>query len=263
MKKTSSILRDELPEFADGQPSELVKETASPKTARRPLSPTEYLELAQASIKRGQQEGRAERIAEQQREQEASRKAARVQLALQGLEDALPEEYRGYMTAVPACNAGTAAAYKLVNQLKPGRSIHLWGEPGVQKTHLVVWGAAQLIKRYGVRVKYLNERIIDKLAYQFDDPPAFATEEVILLDDIDKVRTDPRPSKLVPRILERPYFGKSLLTTAQRSAGDVAARYETDPQNLSALLSRLYYLCEAEVTGPDFRPVDAARRWAD
>ena len=48
--------------------------------------------------------------------------------------------------------------------------------------------------------------------------------------------------------------------TANRNKDDLARRYALDDPNLLSVISRLSYLREVLVTGPDYRPVDAKNR---
>jgi len=184
------------------------------------------------------------------------------ELALDGLESRLPGKYRGYMTEVPRATPGNKAARELLRLLGPGRSVHLWGKPGNTKSHLAIHAAVGLIERYGLRVKFLDRLAIEELADIKKVPPRFTDEDVILVDDIDKVLTHDLPSRVVQTLLRRPDLGKTTIFTAQRPLAEVVAKYEPDVRNREALISRLYCVKEAEVKGPDFRLVEAAKVWS-
>lgn len=272
MKRVGNIIRD-LPHGLDKTShagddllSDLVGETSEGEKRPAPaLSVAERIrQMSEASLERSKRENREARIETQEQERKRTLQEARTRLCLQLYTEALPEHYRGYVTRGPVRTAGTAGALDLIGQLEPGRSLHIWGEdPGNQKSHLTVWAGAEMIRRYGLRVVYLSESALERMAYDFDEPPLFEDEEVIVADDIDKVTAGERQSKVVSRLLGRPHKRKTLLSSAQRSAGDVAAIYERDTRNLGALTSRLYYLREVEVTGPDFRAIDGPRSWSN
>lgn len=185
---------------------------------------------------------------------------ARRDLYLRNFLAALPVRYRDYASAAPVRTLGNAAALTAANDLELGRSLHLYGESGTAKTHIAVWTCARLIRSHAVGVKFLDECALDALAYRFDEPPDFLQEAVILADDLDKVAVSPRASASVNRLLKRPEHDLTLISTANRPKDALARRYGADEPNLLSVISRLSYVLEVEVTGPDYRPLDAARR---
>lgn len=198
---------------------------------------------------------------ERRREREcAERFEAKRNLYLRNFVTALPSRYREYVDTAPARTPGNAEALDTAQALTLTRSLHLYGSSGNSKTHVAVWTCAQLIRQHGVGVKFLDERALDALAYQFDEPSDFLQEVVILADDLDKVATSPRCCALVNRLLKRPEHELTLISTANRPKDALARRYGVDDPNLLSVISRLAYVREVEVTGPDYRPVDAARR---
>ena len=181
-------------------------------------------------------------------------------LYLKNFRAALPGRYRSYVDAAPKRTPGNADALRAAGGLKMGGSLHLYGESGNTKTQIAVWTAARLIREHAVGVKFLDERALEGLAYRFDEPADFLQESVILADDLDKVNPGERQSAVVNRLLKRPEHELTLLTTANRGKDDLARRYALDEANLLSVISRLSYLQEVLVTGPDYRPVDARSR---
>lgn len=219
-----------------------------------------FVEIAAESIRQARRSGLLDTREKRREQEQRERFEARRDLYLKNFRAALPGRYRGYADVAPKVTPGNEAAVSAANTLALTRSLHLYGESGNTKTHIAVWTAARLIRKHGVGVKFLDERALESLAYRFDDPADFLQEMVIVADDLDKVMPGERQCAVVNRLLKRPEHELTLISTANRCKDDLARRYALDDPNLLSVISRLSYLKEVEVTGPDYRPVDARNR---
>lgn len=169
----------------------------------------------------------------------------RERQALPAFLHSLPEGYRNYTLDNFPLHIGVQDAYN-VARLRLNKSIYIYGDPGVGKTHLMV-AAARRYAEAGRITGYVSvPQYFDQLMRVRDGgpPPAPLTSyDVLVLDDVDKVRRYDGVFNHLYVALEHFQTSpkKVLLVTAQAHPSDVAVRVtpQGDEVQAAAFASRL------------------------
>jgi len=171
---------------------------------------------------------------------------------------ALPPRYRfcrleGYLPT-PA----SQEALNACRELRMGDFLYLHGRPGRGKTHLAV-GAAYRLARQGYRALFLAEAAYLEALYRSfrggGEPPDYSKAEVLVLDDLGKIRPSEFAYQTLYALLEHANaYCKTLIVTSNYEPGTAAWRIcGSHDEAAEAILSRLAQGYVVEVGGEDRR----------
>lgn len=171
----------------------------------------------------------------------------------------LPTRYRAYTFDALERTDGNAQAVEAGLNLKLGRTLYLWGNPGNGKTHLacaIGFRALELGSVVFWNMASLYARLRECVAH--DAPkPDLLSPAVLILDDLGKVKTSEFVYETLYACLEGRWSNeKTTVLTANHKPGVVADRLtppSLDREAADAILSRLVAGQVIEVTGEDRR----------
>lgn len=104
--------------------------------------------------------------------------------------ETLPTRYRTYTFGSFERTYGNTTALEVATQLKPGRTLFLWGNPGNGKTHLACAIGFRTLESGSVvfwNVAALYAQLRECIAHDLPKPNLLAPS-VLILDDLGKVK---------------------------------------------------------------------------
>lgn len=230
--------------------------------ATKPIKAAEFSKLASLAIKEARRLGVVEQKRQRQEQAEYETTEALRAKYHHNYRQTLPQTYRRFadLGAAPL-HPGSRAAFEVLKALELGDAAHLYGPPGVGKTHLIVWAGALLIEKYAVGVRFVQAR--DYLRFAFRRPEEDfdpLAPRVLIIDDLDKGAATPDNCRAVMGFFERAEHRLTLLSTANRNLMNLAVMWGGDELNTRALASRMSLVREIELKGDDFRLAQAVER---
>jgi DNA replication protein DnaC len=188
----------------------------------------------------------------QAEEREAELKESKTALYLENFRKMLPLDYQTYIDQKTPKHEGNKKALSEIAKLDKPSHLHIFGDSGTAKSHLVVSLAAYWIKTFSVGVRWYSGVNLIK-AFEEREHVDLTGPDVLIIDDIDKIRVTDFTAQKLWEVYQR-LEHKPLVTTANHRNLEIVLKYISDEADAKALKSRMSYMLELEVRGSDYRP---------
>lgn len=189
----------------------------------------------------------------------------KLRLKKRAEESALPRKYRGLDWQDYQLTEENARAMDLSRWLiqTPGASLYLYGNYGSGKTFLATLIGKEFLRGGRTIIFGTTSDMLTAIQETFDKKELsmaeivrkYTTCDLLIMDDLGRTKPTPWQIGMIQSLLNARYNAEqSVLITSNYSLRDLKGRFDKDPDNAQALISRLCEMCQFAYSGSkDYR----------